>query len=187
MLAYVFWHAPRADDAARYGAGLAAFHTALADDPPHGFVRSWTMQVAAVSWLPPAPAHYVDWYLLDDFTALGALNEAAVTGTRQPPHDAVADLARTGTAGVVALVPGSDAAGAGAGGADHVVLSMVDKPPGTAYADFNDAIVEAAGGAPCWMRQMTLGPGPEYIVVGHPDAPALPWGGVRLAASTVAP
>jgi len=185
VLAYVFWHAPRGDDAARYRVGLAAFHTALADDPPPGFVRSWTMQVAAVSWLPPATEHYVDWYLLDDFTALGALNEAAVTGTRQRPHDAVAGLARTGTAGVVGLVPGSHAAGGA--GPDHVVLSMIDKPPGANYAEFNASLVEAAGGAPCWMRQMTLGPGPEYVVLGHPDAPELPWGGVRLPATTVAP
>jgi len=186
VLAYVFWHAPRGDDAARYGAGLAAFHTALADHPPHGFVRSWTLRVAAVPWLPAANAHYLDWYVVDDFAALGALNHGAVTGARQSPHDAVAHLALTGTAGVVGLLDGSDA-GAAAMAPGHVVLSMVDKPAGTSYADFDASLVDAARGAPCWMRQMTLGPGPEFLVLGQPGAPPLPWNGLRLETSRVAP
>jgi hypothetical protein len=186
VLAYVFWHAPRGDDAARYCAGLAAFHTALADHPPRGFVRSWTLRVTAVHWLPPADAHYLDWYVVDDFAALGALNEGAVTGARQPPHDAVAPLARTGMAGIVGLLDGSDA-GAATEPPGRVVLSMVDKPAGTSYADFSASLQRAAAGAPCWMRQMTLGPGPEFLVLGRPGAPALPWDGLRLEAVTVAP
>ena len=186
MLAYVFWHAPRGDDAARYCAGLAAFHTALADHPTEGFVQSWTLRVRAVPWLPAANAHYLDWYVVDDFAALGALNRGAVTGPRQSPHDAVAPLARTGTAGVVGLLDGSDA-GAAAMAPGRAMLSMVDKPAGISYADFDASLIDAADGAPCWMRQMTLGPGPEFLVLGQPDAPPLSWNGLRLEASTVAP
>src|SRR5207253_6612299 len=43
---------------------------------------------------------YEDWYFVDDFTALGALNEAAVTVARKDPHDTVAKLAGGGAGGV---------------------------------------------------------------------------------------
>jgi len=142
--------------------------------------------VAAGSHGTAANAHYLDWYVVDDFAALGALNHGAVTGARQSPHDAVAHLALTGTAGVVGLLDGSDA-GAAAMAPGHVVLSMVDKPAGTSYPDFDASLVDAARGAPCWMRQMTLGPGPEFLVLGQPGAPPLPWNGLRLDAWTVAP
>jgi hypothetical protein len=184
VLAYLFWHAPRGDDAARYRAGLVAFHSALAADPPAGFAGSWTLRVPAVDWLPPAEAHYLDWYVVDDFGALGALNDAAVSGTRQSPHDTVAAMARTGTGGVVRQL---ESTGAMVDLASEVVLALLDKPQGTSYADFNAALVHAAAGASCWMRQMTLGPGPEYLVLGHADAPALPWPARRLPAVTIAP
>jgi hypothetical protein len=184
VLAYLFWHAPRGDDAARYRAGLAAFHSALAADPPAGFARSWTVRVQAVEWLPPSEAHYLDWYVVDDFTALGDLDDAAVTGTRRSPHDAVAALARTGTGGIVRRLDGHGALPALS---DEPVVTLVDKPAGATYADFSAALIEAGGGSSCWMRQMTLGPGPEFLVLGQPGAPALPWPARRLPAVTIAP
>ncbi|HKA04118.1 MAG TPA: hypothetical protein VKD67_07300 [Acidimicrobiales bacterium] len=186
MLAYLFWHTPRDDDAARYCAGLAAFHRALAADPPAGFARSWTVRVSPVDWLPASDAHYVDWYVVDDFAALGPLNEAAVSGPRQAPHDAVASLARTGTGGIVAQLGGGAIVPVLPPPGHDSVLAMVDKPADMTYHDFTSALVAAAPDASCWMRQMTLGPGPEFIVLGGPDAPMLPWPTFRLPGAIVA-
>ena len=183
MLGYLLWHTPLGDDTGRYEDGLVAFHRALAANAPTGFVRSWTLRVDQPAWLPEGPAHYLDWYLVDDFTALGALNEAAVDGTRRRPHDAVAALARTGTAGVVALM-----AGVAEAPADPVV-GVLDKPAGQAYDAFRPALaaaVAAAAGAGGWMRQMTLGPGPEFVVVGAGGRlPAVPWPVTTLRAALV--
>ncbi|MGH2946685.1 MAG: hypothetical protein ACRDPC_10590, partial [Solirubrobacteraceae bacterium] len=51
------------------------------------------------------------------------------------------------------------------GGRTH----WLSKPPGTAYPAFHAELEREAGQA--WQRQMTLGPAPEYAVVG----PAVPW------------
>jgi hypothetical protein len=183
VLAYLLWHAQRGDDAAGYCAGLAAFHDALATDPPRGFIRSWTVRVPPVDWLPSADTHYLDWYLVDDFTALGLLNEAAVSGSRRVPHDAVAGMARTGTAGVIGLL-GREATVPDPPSA--AVVAMVDKPSGASYGDFTAALLDAAPEMSCWMRQMTLGPGPEFLVLGGVGAPELPWPTLRLPAVTIA-
>jgi hypothetical protein len=182
VLVYLFWHTLRGADTDRYERALVTFHDALAAAPPTGFVRSWTVQVDAPPWLPDGPAHYLDWYMVDDFAGLGTLNEAAVTGTRQGPHEAAAALARAGTAGVAALIAGAADA---PGGSGHRLL-MVDKPAGERYDGFRPTLAAASAGAPCWMRQMTLGPGPEFIVVAH-DArpPALPWPALELRAQMV--
>jgi hypothetical protein len=173
VLAYLFWHTPRTDDTARYDDGLAAFHRALAADPPAGFVRSWTLAVERPAWLPDGPAHYLDWYLVDGFPALGTLNDAAIGGTRRAPHDAVAALARTGTAGLVALEAGAADVPA------QPVLALLDKPAGEPYRTFRAALaagVTASTGTGGWMRQMTLGPGPEFVVLGGAgQLPSLPW------------
>jgi hypothetical protein len=180
VLAYVFWHTPKDSDVARYESGLVRFHHALAADPPDGFAWSWSLRVDRPAWLPGGAAHYLDWYLVDGFAALGALNEAAVSGSRQLPHDAVAALAGTGTGGVLSHVSASakparlardeGRSGAGrpvvtAGPRNDLTVTMVDKPEGRSYADFRRDLVAAAPGAACWERQMTLGPGPEYVIV----------------------
>ncbi len=51
MLAYVFWHAPRAEEAGpSYEANLAAFHRALGTHPPPGFRGSVVLRAAAAPW-----------------------------------------------------------------------------------------------------------------------------------------
>ena len=173
MLAYLLWHTPLGTDTAAYEHGLAAFHGALAASPPDGFVRSWTLRVDRPAWLPDGAAHYLDWYLVESYAALGLLNDAAVSGTRRDPHDGMAALARTATAGLVGLVGGSPDVPAAP------VLGLLDKPAGQPYASFRPALAAAVGQAPgtsCWMRQMTLGPGPEFFVLaGAGTLPAVPW------------
>jgi hypothetical protein len=198
VLAYVFWHTPREADLERYERGLAAFHRALSADPPDGFDSSWSVRVEWPAWLPAGPAHYLDWYVVEGFAALGALNEGAVSGRRQLPHDAVAALAGAGTAGVASHLagpvtplgatssavrpragPGTAAAGAGVG--TTLVVTMIDKPLGQTYSTFRQAFAGAAPGASCWERQLTLGPGAEYILL-HDRVLELPWPATVLSA-----
>jgi hypothetical protein len=167
VLAYVFWHLP-ATDAGRYEEQLAAFHAALRADRPGWLGPTTTVGVDALPWLGGAPG-YEDWYAVADFAALGTLNEAAVTGARKPPHDAAAASAGPGTAGVMGHVAGARLEAA------PDWAAWLDKPSGVAYEDFHAELAAAlAPGAGAWMRQMVLGPAPEYCVLA--DAPfELPW------------
>ena len=153
MLGYVFWHRPApGTDPALYELALAGFHSALAAAPPPGFHRSWVFRLASIPWLGSATG-YEDWYLVDDFAALGALNEAAVAASRKAPHDAVARLAAEGVGGVYRLVSGEPQPEAVA------VAAWLSKPAGKADADF-----VAELGRTVWQRQMTLGPTPEFCL-----------------------
>src|SRR6478736_4484012 len=127
VLAYVFWHRPRAGE--------------------------------DVGW-------YEDWYLVEDWNALGRLNEVAITGARQPPHDVAAALAREGIAGIYGLIGGRPEPPEWA--------AWVAKPRGTGYADFEEELVGVGAAGSVWKRQMTLGPTPEFVVLA-PLPLALPW------------
>src|SRR5580700_9854873 len=100
MLAYVFWHWPQtAQRHGAYEASLIAFHEALATHPPSGFRGSRALRIGLRPWID-AEAAYEDWYFVDDFAALGKLNEAAVSGPRKEPHDRVAALPLGGAGGL---------------------------------------------------------------------------------------
>src|SRR5215831_19697880 len=97
MLAYVFWHWPRPDHvAAEYERAQRAFHRALAQSAPPGFLSSLTFRVeGSAAWLGGAPA-YADWYLVDNSAALDPLNVAAVSGACEAPHTQVAQAMSAG-------------------------------------------------------------------------------------------
>lgn len=155
MLAYVFVHRPAATvDRRQYVTRLGAFHQALAAAPSRGFHRSWVWQVDA----GPLGEAFEDWYLVEDWAALGALNEAAVTGARKAPHDEVAPQAVEGVGAVYGLVHGEPAASAR-------YRMRVTKPAGVPYAEFEARLRETAGpAAAVWKRQMVLGPDHEFLV-----------------------
>jgi hypothetical protein len=165
MLAYVFWHWRRADiSSAVYDRTQQRFHRALADAPPTGFLRSRCTDISAVPWVPAARDAREDWYLVENFAALDALAEAAVSASRQQPHDSAAAMAEGGTAGLYRL-RGS--------GADLVPSRAwwFAKPAGMSYAAFDAlmAPVLARGDTALWGRQLTLGPTPEFCL--QADAP----------------
>src|SRR4051812_33734126 len=169
MLAYVFWHVAAPGLAAdEYEARLAGFHAALRADAPPGMGLTATVGLDAIPWLGGA-AGYEDWYLVEDFAALGALNAAAVSGSRKAPHDAAAAVAHTGVAGLMGHVAGPllpERPGWAA---------WLSKPAGMAYDAFHAALWEALGNdASAWQRQMTLGPATEYCVLAPAEHP-LPW------------
>lgn len=156
MLAYVFWHAPAAGgDVPAYEEALVAFHGALGDDPPSGFSGSAALQVTGAPWLPGGRG-YEDWYLIGDFADLGTLNEAAVSGRRQEPHDAVALRSGHGAGGVYASWTGPPDVPTGG-------VRWFAKAPGTSYDDLRAALTGTT-----WQRQLVLGPAPEFCVAGGP-------------------
>lgn len=170
MLAYVFWHWPLPTIATHdYSNRLAAFHQSLRNNAFPGFLSSHIFQLARVPWSSSEQPLYEDWYLVEDFTALGTLNEMAVAAINKSPHDQAASYAADGKAGVYRLCEGN---------ADPVqahVACWFGKPAGMSYQTFFSVIrplLEAQGGA-LWQRQMTLGPTPEFCwwTSGVPELP----------------
>jgi hypothetical protein len=146
MLAYVFWHrpAPGTDD---YEQRLTAFHDVI------GVESTWH-RVRGLPWMGGLDG-YEDWYLVEDWAGLGALNERAVSGSRRAPHDAAAADAAWGQAGIYALKRGT----AELHGIRHAAWRS--KPDGVLY----DAYESRLPGRSVWQRQMTLGPTPEYVLL----------------------
>jgi hypothetical protein len=147
MLAYVFWHRPLTGvSSAEYEDGLRAFHGRLPS-------VSASFRIGALPFGDGGPG-YEDWYLVADWTSLGELNVAAVSGERRSPHDAVAGLTAEGWAGVYLLVRGDPR--------PPLRTRWTAKPRGASYAAFLDGVAESA----VWQRQMTLGPAPEFCLGG---------------------
>lgn len=136
MLAYVFWHRPRPDvDLDRYEHALSLFHDSL-ENPSAAF---------RLDELPfgGREAGYEDWYLVDDWTALGELNARAVDARHRAGHDAAAELSGHGWGGVYALVRGP-----------------AEPPAAARWQHRAPSDPEVAH----WQRQMVLGPAPEFCV-----------------------
>ncbi len=160
LIAYAFWHWKRDEVSTEtYETHQAAFQAALAADPPAGFLRGTTVRLTGAGWAAGGATAYEDWYLVRDMAALDRLNEAAVSGSRRAPHDAVARLAAGGTAGLYDLRLGAPTSLAG-------YAAWFDKPAGMSYAQLLDELtlpVQAAAGA-LWCRRMVLGPTPEFCL-----------------------
>jgi hypothetical protein len=160
LLAYVFWHWKRStvrdED---YETLQRGFHAAMRSAPPDGFIRSFTAAIFGASWVPDGGGAFEDWYLVQDFTALGHLNDAAISGARAAPHHAAAAAAAGGTAGVYGLRQGDVLR-------RPLAAHWFGKPPGMSYAELDSRlapVVRACQGV-LWMRQMTLGPAQEFCL-----------------------
>ena len=160
MLAYVFWHQPRPDVTGdEYETLLGAFHRSLAAAPPPDFHGSAAYRLAAAPWAPPGSV-YEDWYLVSGSVGLDRLNDAAVTASRQAPHDSVAARAAWGAAGLYRLREGTGRLPSGGS------ALWFGKPAGLPYDSFYREVRGTAGLAPwsLWGRQMVLGPTPEFCL-----------------------
>lgn len=158
MLAYLFWHYPAANRRVdEYERALIAFHRRLRDVPVSGLVASGTARVNGLPWM--RRDGYEDWYAIDDYGALGVLNDAAVDPARAEAHDRVALAAGFGAGALYALERGRL-------GAPVTHCVWLTKPAGVSYSAFRERLsVHAAGEAvTVWRRQMVLGPSPEYRV-----------------------
>lgn len=157
MLAYVFWHVPRPGiEAAEYEAAHREFHEALWKSGISGLLGLRVFRLAAIPWLG-GQAGYEDWHLLEDSAGLDSLNLAAITRSRQLPHDRIASMAGDGTAGLYAVRLGALNEPARA--------DWMSKPPGMNYREFDAILVpDIEQGGCLWQRRMTLGPTPEFCL-----------------------
>jgi hypothetical protein len=178
MLAYVFWHRPRAEVAGPdYEKALLAYHAELGEEAIEGFHGSATHSVDDLPWLGGGPA-YEDWYLLEAAWALDTLGAAATSGRLEEPHRQVA--ARTGSmaAGLYGLVRGEVAGGAHAG--------WFPKPGGESYDSFYARLEPLIGGSSSlWRRQFVLGPTPEFCLLS--DRPPAIASATRVARRRLSP
>ena len=150
MLAYVFWHRPQGDaDLASYEESQRAFHDALE-------LTSACFRLAELPF-SEASGGYEDWYLVEDWEALGNLNRDAVDSARRADHDRAALHAARSWGGVYSLQRGPASIPEGA--------RWLDRPRGTPTDQFLASLAEAT----VWQRQMVLGPGPEFCAVSSPS------------------
>jgi hypothetical protein len=168
MLAYLLWHRA-ADGVARetYEQASERFHRSLRHSPPAGFRGSAVLRLAECPWLAsPREAAYEDWYLLDDFTALGVLNEAAVAHGHRGAHDGVARRFGCGAGGLYGLLEGH------ADLADAQRAVWVSRPPGGPRGELAQLLADGIdpAHASLWRRALVFGPAPEYCLLA-PETP----------------
>lgn len=151
LLAYLFWHRPRPGvDAAEYEEAQRGFQARLE-------VESACFRVDQLPF--EDVGGYEDWYLVEDWTALGKLNATAVDPHHRSDHDRAAGLAGRGWGGVYACVRGEARIPVGA--------RWLDKPRGQSSGRF---IAGFADDLTTWQRQLVLGPAPEFCVASEEDA-----------------
>ena len=167
MLAYAFWHVPRANAVAQaYESAHGAFHDVLRAAGVPGLRGVRVSRLETIPWLGGEPG-YEDWHLLDGSADLDVLNDAAISEARRQPHDRIAALAGEGTAGLYGLRMGTNVTPAFA--------YWLSKPEGMGYAAFEASMAPlVAGGCALWGRRMTLGPTPEFCLHA-PAARAIPF------------
>ena len=170
MLAYISWHSPAVDgEEASYEHALERFHRSLAHRPPSGLRGSAVFRSAALPWAAPAGAGHVyeDWYLLDGWSSVGVLEEAAVAQGHTSAHHAVAALAGTATSSIYRLSEGSaELLGAR-------VAVWVGRGRGHPSPTLADLLGDGMDGekAGLWRRCLGLGPAPEHcLLAGEPSA-----------------
>ncbi|HEX4483347.1 MAG TPA: hypothetical protein VH081_06125 [Solirubrobacteraceae bacterium] len=168
MLAYLSWHRAAAGvDPSAYEHSLEHFHRSLAHRPPSGFHGSTAMRLGALPWLAAVDgadagaAGYEDWYLVEDWSALGVLEEAAPGRGHETAHREIASRAGAATGSVYRLVEGS-ARPSGAG-----VAVWVDHRPGRERPSLGALLGDGIDPQrdALWRRCLGLGPAPEYCLL----------------------
>jgi hypothetical protein len=163
MLAYLFWHRPAEgvkDDA--YERAQERLHRSLAARPPEGFRGSASYRAPELPWLSGGGAGYEDWYLVDDWAALGVLRQAAVSESHRTAHDEAARPSGPGAGAVYRLDEGE------ARPAD--VRHVIWVTPSHHGPELEIAALLLGDGmdrrhAGLWRRELNLGPAPEFCLL----------------------
>jgi hypothetical protein len=171
MLAYVFWHRPLDDaEVEAYEHAEIAFHRSLARTPPTGFQGSATFRVTGLEWFD-GPG-YEDWYFVEDYTALGVLNVAAVGHGHRTAHDGIAHRFGAGAGGLYGLIEGHSPAGSGRGSksmafGEESAAVWVARAPGIERRGLGELLGDGmdAEHASLWRRQLVFGPAPEFCLL----------------------
>ena len=159
-LAYTFWHWKQPQiSATEYEARQRDFHSALAADPPSGFLCSVSSAVTGAPWANGGAEAYQDRYVIGDSSALDALDRAVASGMYRQAHDNAAAVAESGIAGLYRARIGVPLPAP-----RHAVWFA--KPSGMSYDQLlarceplvrpDDSVL--------WMRRMVLGPTPEFCL-----------------------
>jgi hypothetical protein len=177
VLAYLSWHRPApAVERASYERALERFHRSLAHSRPSGFRGSVAFRAASLPWLlsdggelPEDDAGYEDWYLVDDWGAVGVLEEAAVAHGHVTAHDEVASRSRDSRGAVYRLMEGHARLD------ETRVAVWVTRSPGhedpSLGALLGDGMDRDLGGL--WRRCIGLGPAPEYCLLASEPPPGV--------------
>ncbi|MDX1740886.1 MAG: hypothetical protein R3178_06315 [Rhodothermales bacterium] len=179
MIAYVFWHTPRSSvEGSDYEQGLEAFHSVLAGRPPGGYCSSLSLRVGRLPWMGDATS-FEDWYLVDDFAALGELNDRAAADHHAATHDHVADYSDWGTGSIFALESGT-------AGLVPPIMYWLNRPEDMKTAAFLAEMRSWVEGeqAVLWRRQLSLGPSTEYCIHA-PRKLALPFPALEVVPQSV--
>lgn len=166
MLAYLLWHRPTEGiEREIYERACERFHRSLHHSPPAGLRGSAVYRAGELPWLANG---YEDWYFLDDFAALGVLNEAAVGHGHRSAHDALAQRFGAGAGGLYSLLEGTQTDPSAT-----PLAVWVARPPGTAREALGELLGDGMDPqhASLWRRQLVLGPAPEYCLL-TPEPPA---------------
>jgi hypothetical protein len=192
VLAYISWHLPApAVQAAAFEQALERFHRSLAHRPPSGFRGSAAFRARGLPWLGhddvgarpvsggagPLPggadqlSAYEDWYLVDGWSAVGVLEEAAVARGHQSSHEAVAAMTGASKGAIYRLIEGLPRL-------ERAPLAVwVKRSPGHAPVTLEDLLADGMerDAAGLWRRCLGLGPAPEYcLLAAEPPAGVSP-------------
>jgi hypothetical protein len=189
VLAYLFWHRPHDPSAIEpYEQAQICFHRSLARSPPVGLRGSAVFRVADLPWLRPradagqeaaseAGTAYEDWYLVEDYTALGVLNEAAVGRGHRTAHNELARRFGAGSGGLYGLLEG-DRATIGDRASllgDAPLAIWVGRPAGSRRLGLGELLGDGMDPrqASLWRRQLVLGPAPEFCLLARETPPGV--------------
>ena len=161
MLAYVFWHAMPSNLAAvDYEKNLLYFNDALANAKIPGLLGNASYAISQTPWL--GEPGYEDWTWLEGSWALDSLNERAVSGAMEQPHNVIAQMTKHGGFGALYYLVAEE----------HRIpasskVFWLSRPRGVNWREIMPAITQSANSkVAVWRRQMVLGPAPEFAVIG---------------------
>lgn len=164
MFAYVFWHVrPDRVDVKTYEDAMSGFGRALRNQKIDGVIDNSSYWVDKVKWVE-APG-YEDWVWVDELSVFERLNERAVTGPMEQPHDKIAQMTKHGGYGSFYYLIDGQRKTLG----DSRVF-WLSRPRGIQWRDVMPKIIASATTeVSVWRRFMVLGPAPEFAIVGPAD------------------
>ena len=176
--------------AAAFEQALERFHRSLAHRPPSGFRGSAAFRARGLPWLghdvgagsasagagsdsadAGSVSTYEDWYLVDGWSAVGVLEEAAVARGHQSSHEAVAAITGATKGAIYRLIEGLPRV-------EQAPLAVwVKRAPGHAPVTVEDLLADGVDrdAVGLWRRCLGLGPAPEYcLLAAEPPAGVSP-------------